>query len=75
MKVVVVLYLILHCALPLISGKVSTGGNSVEVTKDNEGKFPSKSNSLRDSLSKSDVKGNDREDDVLENWKLDPSQG
>ncbi|XP_055699780.1 uncharacterized protein LOC129799677 isoform X2 [Phlebotomus papatasi] len=74
MKVVVVLYLILHCALPLISGKVSTGGNSVEVTKDNEGKFPSKSNSLRDSVSKSHVKGNDREDDVLENWKLDPSQ-
>ncbi|XP_059610630.1 uncharacterized protein LOC132257654 isoform X2 [Phlebotomus argentipes] len=73
MKVVVVLYLILHCALPLISGKTSSGGESLEVTKD-ERKFLSKSNSLRDSIPNADVKGSDRGDDLLENWKLDPSQ-
>ncbi|GAB0087309.1 hypothetical protein DMENIID0001_016030 [Sergentomyia squamirostris] len=75
MRTSVVLYLLFQCALlPLISGKTASGGNSMEATKDAEGNFLSKSNSLRDSIPNTGVKGNDGEDEIVENWKLDPSQ-
>ncbi|XP_055678589.1 uncharacterized protein LOC129787218 isoform X2 [Lutzomyia longipalpis] len=69
MKVVVVLYLLVQCTLPVISGKTSP----VDVTKE-DGKVLSKSNSLRDSIPNTNVKGHGGEDEIVENWKLDPSQ-